>query len=195
MRKALGLPSPEEEIGYAAHDFTSLLGADRVYLTRAEKIDGVPTVPSRWLLRLQALLGGLGAADALAARSAVARLGARARSRRTRGRASRAPEPRPPLALRPRKLSVTRIETWIANPYAIFARDILELETLPLLGAEPDAALRGRSCTRRSGRFAAALSRQRCRPTSQRELMGIAEAVLADYDRHPARRRLLAAAL
>ena len=32
----------------------------RVYLTRAAKIDGVPTVPSRWLLRLQALLGGIG---------------------------------------------------------------------------------------------------------------------------------------
>ena len=53
MRRQLGLPSPEEKIGYAAHDFTSLLGAERVYLTRAEKIDGVPTVPSRWLMRLQ----------------------------------------------------------------------------------------------------------------------------------------------
>ena len=60
MRQALGLPAPEERIGDAAHIFTSLLGVERVYLTRAAKIDGVPTVPSRWLLRLQALLGGLG---------------------------------------------------------------------------------------------------------------------------------------
>ncbi len=37
----------------------------RVYITRAEKIDGVPTVPSRWLMRLQALLAGLGISDAL----------------------------------------------------------------------------------------------------------------------------------
>ena len=58
--QTLGLPAPEERIGDAAHIFTSLLGVDRVYLTRAAKIDGVPTVPSRWLLRLQALLGGLG---------------------------------------------------------------------------------------------------------------------------------------
>ena len=48
-------------------------------ITRAEKIDGVPTVPSRWLMRLEALLAGLELADASAARSAVARLGTRAR--------------------------------------------------------------------------------------------------------------------
>ncbi len=65
MRASLGLPSPEEKIGYAAHDFTSFLGAERVYLTRAQKIDGVPTVPSRWLMRLDALLAGLGLKDAL----------------------------------------------------------------------------------------------------------------------------------
>ncbi|CAN0303412.1 unnamed protein product, partial [Phaeothamnion confervicola] len=55
----------------------------------------------------------------------------------------KAPAPRPPLALRPRKMSVSGVETWMANPYAIFARDILRLDPLPLLGAEPDAALRG----------------------------------------------------
>ena len=91
MRKALGLPSPEEEIGHAAHDFTSLLGASRVFLTRAEKIDGVPTVPSRWLMRLKALLDGLGAADALTARPAVARLGPPARRTSSACRASARP--------------------------------------------------------------------------------------------------------
>ena len=68
MRATLGLPSPEEEIGHAAHDFTSLLGAEAVYLTRAEKVDGVPTVPSRWLLRLNALLNGMDLSEALAPR-------------------------------------------------------------------------------------------------------------------------------
>ncbi|MES1180028.1 MAG: double-strand break repair protein AddB, partial [Hyphomicrobium sp.] len=59
MRSKLGLPSPEEETGRAAHDFVSLLGAETVYLTRAEKVDGVPTVPSRWLMRVTALLNGM----------------------------------------------------------------------------------------------------------------------------------------
>jgi ATP-dependent helicase/nuclease subunit B len=31
----------------------------------------------------------------------------------------------------------------MANPYAIFAREILKLDPLPVLGGEPDAALRG----------------------------------------------------
>ena len=60
MRAELGLPSPEEEIGRAAHDFVSLLGAETVYLTRAEKVDGVPTVPSRWLMRVDCAPQGHG---------------------------------------------------------------------------------------------------------------------------------------
>ena len=40
-------------------------------------------------------------------------------------------------------MSVTRIEAWLKNPYEIFARDILKLDKLPVLGADPDAALRG----------------------------------------------------
>ena len=96
MRKELGLPSPEQEIGYAAHDFTSLLGASRVYIVRAEKIDGVPTVPSRWLMRVQALLAGLGISDRLATRSPLARLGTHAR----RGAAATA-RPRARAAARP----------------------------------------------------------------------------------------------
>jgi ATP-dependent helicase/nuclease subunit B len=38
---------------------------------------------------------------------------------------------------------VTHIETWLSNPYAIFASSILRLEKLPPLGADPDAALKG----------------------------------------------------
>ena len=37
------------------------------------------------------------------------------------------PRPRPPLAARPRQLSVTRIETLIRDPYAIYARHVLKL--------------------------------------------------------------------
>ena len=67
MRAALKLPAPEEKIGYAAHDFTQLIAGERVYLTRAEKIDGVPTVPSRWLMRLEAVLASMGLKDHLRA--------------------------------------------------------------------------------------------------------------------------------
>ncbi len=172
MQAALGLPAPEERIGDAAHIFTSLLGVERVYLTRAAKIDGVPTVPSRWLLRLQALLGGVGAAAAdgkpwlgwAHARNALDR----------KAEPVRAPEPRPPLALRPRKLSVTAVEKWIANPYAIFAERILRLEPLPELGRQPDAALRGQIVHDALGRFAERFPQQLPADTAA-ELVALAE--------------------
>lgn len=155
MLAELGLPQPETRIGDLAHDFTQLIGAPRVYLTRATKIDGVPKVPSRWLMRMRAVLAGLGIADALAPDPAEPWL-AWARNRDATGPRLQiaAPEPRPPAAQRPRQLSVTRIEQWIANPYAIFARDIMRFEPMPRLGAAPDAALRGAVIHRALNRFA-----------------------------------------
>ncbi len=142
MRSDLKLPSPEEKIGQAAHDFMSLLGARQVILTRAQKVDGVPAVPSRWLLRLQALLDGAGARDEL--RPALPWLAwARQRDVIARRPSAKCPEPCPPLSVRPRKLSVSRVEKFIGNPYAIFAREILGLEALDPLGTEPGPALRG----------------------------------------------------
>ena len=54
-----------------------------------------------------------------------------------------APAPRPPLAARPRELSVTQVETLIRDPYAIFARHILKLRPLDPVAADPGAAERG----------------------------------------------------
>jgi len=142
MRESLGLAPPERRIGLSAHDFAQALGAREVYLTRALKVDGVPTVPSRWLQRLLALVKAAGLEAKLAP---AERWASWARERDTAPPFDpvKPPEPRPPLEARPRKLSVTRIERWIANPYEIFAKDILKLEPLNALGMEPDAALRG----------------------------------------------------
>src|SRR6202789_2168469 len=59
MREALGLEAPERAIGLAAHDFATLAAGPRVFLTRALKVDGTPTVASRWLQRLLQLTKGL----------------------------------------------------------------------------------------------------------------------------------------
>jgi ATP-dependent helicase/nuclease subunit B len=182
MRQALGLPAPEERIGAAALDFASQLGAERVVLTRAAKVDGAPTVPSRWLLRLQALVNGMGLSLEAEQPWLVW-----ARARNTiQGRAQpvRAPEPRPPVAARPRQLSVTHIETWIANPYAIFARHILRLEPLPMLGERPGPALRGQIVHEALGRFAQRFP-ERLPQSVLEELTAIAAAVLADYIANP----------
>ncbi|MBU0888522.1 MAG: double-strand break repair protein AddB, partial [Alphaproteobacteria bacterium] len=57
MRASFGLPLPERRIGLSAHDFAQAFAAPEIVLTRAEKVEGAPSVPSRWLLRLDTVLG------------------------------------------------------------------------------------------------------------------------------------------
>ena len=183
MRAQMGLPQPEERIGHAAHDFSQLLGAPTVYLTRAEKVDGAPTVPSRWLLRIKALLDGLGLRDALAPDRPW--LGwARAKELTTPVPRIGPPSPCPPVELRPRRLSVSDIERWITNPYAIFARHILRLEPLPLLGAEPGAALRGAIVHEALRRFAKDHPEQVPEDTTA-VLLALADQIMTEYTGNP----------
>jgi ATP-dependent helicase/nuclease subunit B len=142
MRHALGLESPEFRIGQSAHDFAMLAAAPRVLLTRATKAEGTPTVASRWVQRLIQLTRGLGlrerlvpASDYVAIHAALVRVSAPVPARR--------PAPKPPRAARPRELSVTEIETWLRDPYAIYARRVLKLRPLDPLDAEIGPLERG----------------------------------------------------
>jgi ATP-dependent helicase/nuclease subunit B len=108
---------------------------------------------------------------------------ARARDRIKDRKIIKPPEPRPAVALRPRKMSVTDIERWIANPYATYARHILKLEPLPPLGASPDASLRGGLVHDVLSRFANAFP-DRLPPDPLGELEKIAAQVLESYTGH-----------
>jgi ATP-dependent helicase/nuclease subunit B len=142
MRAAFGLPSPERAIGIAARDFAQGLAAREVVLTRATRAEGAPTVPSRWLLRLDAVLQAAGRAlDAGAPRSLLAWQAQLDRPERRL--VLTPPAPRPPIAARPRRLSVTEIETWMRDPYGIYARHVLRLRALDPIDADPGAAERG----------------------------------------------------
>ena len=139
MRREFGIALPERAIGIAAHDFAQALGAPEVALTRAARSEGVPTVPSRWLLRLDTVLQSVGLDGALRPDDTIRRA-AELIDRAEGYRPLPPPEPRPPLAARPRKLSVTAIETWLRDPYAIYARHILGLRPLDELDADPGRA-------------------------------------------------------
>jgi ATP-dependent helicase/nuclease subunit B len=136
FRAALGLSSPDRRIGQTAHDFVQAFGAPEVVLTRAKKRGGAPTTPSRFLQRMEALAGPetfsrlreRGARWLDYARNIDAAPVEKPLSR---------PAPCPPLALRPQKLSVTRIEMLRRDPYAIYAETILKLRPLPGLDADP----------------------------------------------------------
>ncbi|GAB4395015.1 MAG: double-strand break repair protein AddB [Kiloniellaceae bacterium] len=143
MQSAFGLPLPERRIGLAAHDFFEGFCAPRVYLTRAERVEGAPTVPARWLRRIDALRAGLGLEVNLHQEEKQLRAWAAALDQPAEVRPLSAPLPRPPVEARPRVLSVTRIETWMGDPYALYAREILRLRPLDPLDADPGAAERG----------------------------------------------------
>jgi ATP-dependent helicase/nuclease subunit B len=148
MRRQLGLPQPERRIGLSAHDFASALAAQHVLLTRAEREGGAPTVPSRWLARLDALFGwdpasGLPPPEYIqrGQRTYVAWAGSFDDPQDYKPWPQ--PKPRPPIEARPRQLSVSSVEQWRRDPYGLYARRILKLERLDPLEEELGAAERG----------------------------------------------------
>ncbi len=135
MRAELGLTPPERKIGQTAHDFTQAMGHRRVILSRAQKRGGTPTVASRFLQRLAAL--GSPAWEACQARGASILALARAIDRpEGPSQPIKRPAPKPPLELRPTRLSVTRIEMLRRDPYAIHAESILRLAQMQPIGQE-----------------------------------------------------------
>ncbi|MFB9150159.1 double-strand break repair protein AddB [Roseovarius ramblicola] len=149
LRLQAGLLLPERRIGLQAHDFQQAIAAREVWLTRSLRSSDAQTVVSRWLNRVQNLLGGLpdqGGPGALAAMRARGRGWLhRAALLEEPGAVPRAPRPAPcpPPELRPGRLSVTEIQTLVRDPYAIYARHILRLRPLDPLMKVPDALLRG----------------------------------------------------
>jgi ATP-dependent helicase/nuclease subunit B len=135
MRAALGLSAPERRIGQTAHDFAAALGAREAILSRAKKRGGQPTVASRFLQRMAAAAGPM-AMEEPEERGKLYLTFARALDRPTDFQPQRRPAPRPAVELRPKGLSVTRIETLRRDPYAIYAEYILRLKALETVERE-----------------------------------------------------------
>jgi ATP-dependent helicase/nuclease subunit B len=176
MRSELGLPSPERRLGLSAHDFFQGLAQKNVIVTRAEKRGGAPTVESRWLQRLRALVGKDAAAESTA-RGEKYLAWARSLDLVERAPELRRPAPKPPLAARPKSLSITEIETLIRDPYAIYAKHVLKLRPLDAIGRPPDGSLRGSLLHEALGNFTAEW-RGAYDAAAEARLAGMAEEVL-----------------
>ncbi len=153
MRRTLGLDLPERRISLSAHDFAQLLGMKDVVLTHAGKLAGAPTVPSRFLQRLAAVVGERRWNDLLARGRRYLDLAA-SLDRPARVAPASRPEPKPPRAARPIALSVTEIEHWLRDPYTIYAKHILKLGRLDAVDTPPGAADRGSAIHAAIGAFA-----------------------------------------
>lgn len=138
MRRKLGLATLERNIGLSAHDLLVALGAGEVLLTRAKRDRSGPSVASRFLLRIRALLGtDLREAEDLA--TIVDRLDEPVAI------TPLAPRPAPMPSAEQRKigLSITDFDRLKADPYSIYAKRILKLTSLDPVASEPSHAWRG----------------------------------------------------
>lgn len=146
MQADFKLPLPERRLGLSAHDFVQLACAKEVLITRSKRVAGTPTVASRFLLQMEAVLQALGyhGPDCDALRP-VQPLDSWARhiDKPEEVKACYPPRPLPPVESRPKKLSVTEIGTWMRNPYAIYAKRILGLRKLDEIDKGVTASDRG----------------------------------------------------
>jgi ATP-dependent helicase/nuclease subunit B len=138
IRAQIGLPSLERRIGLSAHDLAGALGAPDVLMTRAARDASAPTIASRFWLRLEAMAGGL--------RPDVSQSDQWARlidGPDAKPVLAKRPAPCPPMAARPKTISVTAVDRLKADPFSFYAQSILGLSRLDAVDAEPGPAWRG----------------------------------------------------
>ncbi len=142
MKAIIGLDPPERRIGLAAHDFQMGLGAQHVILSRSARSQNAPTVASRWLQRLAAVIGSE-ETDRLRERGNRYVDWAAALDAVKDTPMARRPEPKPPAELQPKRYSFSEVGILRRDPYAVYARRILRLDPPEPLIADPGPAERG----------------------------------------------------
>ncbi|MXO60084.1 double-strand break repair protein AddB [Altererythrobacter salegens] len=140
LLRVLGVPGPDFRIGLSAHDLAGMLGAPEVVLSRSARDVQGPTIPSRFLLRVKALLG-----QRMAGEASDEALLALARALDDADQALQYPQPKPVPSPEQRKVrvSVTALDRLRSDPYQFYASAILRLKQLDLLDAEPTPAWKG----------------------------------------------------
>ena len=154
MRHELGLDLPERRIGLSAHDFAQALGATEIFLTRAARQAGAPTVASRFVQRLAAVAGEARWKSAIERGGRYLAMARKLDETQMNANPVLRPEPRPPFEARPKRLSVTEIEHWLRDPYTIYAKHVLKLQPLDDIDTPPGAADRGTVIHNAIGEFA-----------------------------------------
>ncbi|HVR91690.1 MAG TPA: double-strand break repair protein AddB [Novosphingobium sp.] len=177
--RALGVPGGEFRIGLAAHDLASALGAPEVVLSYANRDAAGPVIPSRFVLRVKALLGELARDHA---ETGAVRL-ARAIDDAPPDDVYPRPEPNPSSAQRDVPIAVTALDRLRGDPYQFYASAIMQLRSLDPLDAEPSAAWKGTAVHRILEHWHAAGGQAG-------ELLRIAEQELDAMSAHPLMRGL-----
>ncbi|MEZ5735747.1 MAG: PD-(D/E)XK nuclease family protein [Novosphingobium sp.] len=177
--RALGVPGADFRIGLAAHDLAGALGAPEVVLSWALRDEGAPVIPSRFVLRVKAMLGDL----AKLHEEAEAVRFARAIDDALPAEPYPRPKPMPSAEQRKVDISVTGLDRLRSDPYQFYANSILHLRMIDALDAEPTPAWKGTAVH-------AILERWHKAGDPPGGLFAIAEEVLDEMSAHPLMRSL-----
>jgi len=129
MKETFGLDGPEKQISQTADDLCAILNAKEVYLTRAKRVDGVPTTKSKYWLRIETVVKALDLKIEDVQDTFYTNLAHKID--RSEKRVQIDPVgPKPPIKARPRKFSASTLKKWIQSPYDIYASKILGLKKL-----------------------------------------------------------------
>ena len=175
--RALGIPGADFRIGLSAHDFAAALGAPEVVLSHATRDTGGPTVPSRFLLRIRAMLGDLIKLESDAI------IWARALDQSEAVPHAARPQPMPSAEQRRVDIAATALDRLRGDPYQFYANAILRLASLDPLDADPSPAWRGTAVH-------AILEEWHKAGALPGALVPIAERALAQMNAHPLMRAL-----
>lgn len=145
IRRILDLPGLPRRTGLSAHDFIVAASSPHVLLTRSIREGSAPSIPSRFWQRLRVLAGDMsgGASDDLLPEPEALLAATRSLLRAERDVPMEKPAPNPPVSERPRTLNVTDVAALRADPFSIYAKQMLGLRPLDPLDDEPGGALRG----------------------------------------------------
>jgi ATP-dependent helicase/nuclease subunit B len=139
--RALGVPGADFRIGLSAHDLAGAMGAPEVVLSRSVRDVAGPAIPSRFLLRVRALLG-----------EAMVQVATDQRTIEWVRELDPVPQqiapylppaPMPGPEQRAQAISVTQLDRLRSAPFHFYAAKILQLAELEALDAEPGPAWQG----------------------------------------------------
>ncbi|NBQ84458.1 MAG: double-strand break repair protein AddB, partial [Alphaproteobacteria bacterium] len=141
MRLDFGLPHAHWRVGLASHDAVMAMARPEVLITQSIRDQGAPTEVSRWLRRLDAVLNVAQVSWPNSSRYTA--MASALNQSNTVMRPCPRPEPKPPVDLRPTQFSATQLDTLLRDPYAVYAKRILNLSALPQLEEPLSPADRG----------------------------------------------------
>ena len=184
MAEAMGLPHKQWRIALSAHDFMMAAAMPEVLITRSRRANDSPTLPSRWLTRMDAVMSALQISDLIAPK--IPHHVKEILDHRTNHEPKpiAPPAPKPPVAIRPTTFSATQFDTLIGDPYSIYARRILRLRALAPLNEPPNAALKGTLIHEALCLFTRHYPNADSRDGAQDALLKIAEPLFAPWLRY-----------